>query len=86
MKMLPIDKANHAWIGSWAALAGYVVGMLIELQLGVGLTGQIHAAIGNGLAAVGREIYGMLKGRAFDPLDLAATVMGGVPVVIVAPG
>lgn len=86
MKMLAIDKANHAWIGSYAALAGYVIGMVLELQLGVGLTGQIHAAIGNGLAALGREIYGMWKGRAFDPRDVAATVMGGAPVVIVAPG
>ncbi len=86
MKMLRIDLANHAWIGSYAALAGYVVGMLLELQLGVGLTGQMHAAIGNAAAAFGREIYGLAKGRRFDPLDLGATLMGGAPVVIVAPG
>lgn len=86
MKMLRIDLANHAWLGSYAALGGYVLGMLLEQQLGLGLTGQVHAAIGNGLAAVGREIYGMWKGRAFDPRDVAATVMGGAPVVIVAPG
>lgn len=84
MKMLPIDKANHAWLGAYAALAGWLIGRFILMQFGLSLGGKFDAAIGCAAAAVGRELYGLARGRKFDPVDLAATLMGGVPVVAVA--
>ena len=84
MKMLPIDKANHAWLGAYAALAGWLIGQFILAQFGLALGGKLDAALGCAAAAIGRELYGLAKGRPFDPADLAATLMGGVPVVVVA--
>lgn len=75
MKMLRIDLANHAWIGAYCALAGWLLLPLLPWQA---------AALGCVLAAVGREVYGLWRNGRFDPLDIAATLLGGVPVVLVA--
>ena len=62
-KLLPADKLTH-----------YAVGTIITavlLPFGVGWAAGICT-----LAAALREVWGLYRGGEFDPIDLAATLLG----------
>lgn len=81
MKVIAHDKALHLVAGTWAAFAGLVVGRALAGWLGWPPRDAEAAAIGCACAAVAREGYNLARGGLFDPIDLAATLVGGAPVI-----
>lgn len=77
---IPPDKLGHYFFGSLAS----VVGALVAYALGLpAWSGALVAALAVGLLkdVVIDKIMG--KGQ-FDPLDIVATVAGGVPAAVAA--
>lgn len=76
---IPRDKLLHLAAGALAALVGvfigYQAGDVAPIVVGAG------ACVA---AAVAREIYNHSNGGEFDRRDLAATLIGGVPVLLLA--
>ena len=85
MKMIDQDKANHAALGPWCALAGLLAGWVLHVLVpAVPRHDAVAAAAGLLLAADGREAYGLATGGVWDWADFGATLAGGAPVVAVA--
>jgi len=85
MKMIDQDKANHAALGPWCALAGLLAGGVLHVLVpAVPRQDAVAAAAGLLLAAAGREAYGVATGGVWDWADFGATLAGGAPVVAVA--
>ena len=68
-KLLPADKLTHYLIGS----------LIVLLTLPLGWQWAVCACVG---FAIGRETYGAARGGEFDVVDLAATVAGGLVVLV----
>lgn len=83
-KMLPVDKANHAVAGAYAAALGAFGMVWIGDAAGAVIPLAAAAALAGVIAAAARELYGLLDGRPFDLADFGATLLGAVPVVLVA--
>ena len=83
MITIPADKALHFAAGAIAAALGVLVLPWLLLQPLASLTPAWHAALATAAAAVLREAYNHAKGGRFDWRDVAATLLGGLPVLAV---
>lgn len=74
------DKLGHAVAGNIAAF----LGVLLTLLPYIDSLAASHwwAAAACAAAAIGREAYNHARGGLFDWRDIAATLLGGLPVVL----
>lgn len=77
------DKALHGNAGAIAALAG-VLAARGGLPLAGSLSEPLAAILACALAALGREAWGVARGRPWDWNDVGATMLGGLLVAIAA--
>lgn len=69
MTLLPVDKLLHLGAGAMLAAAGTFIGPAVGAAL---------CAAG----ALGREWFNVRQGSRFDPLDVLATLAGGLLVLL----
>lgn len=84
MKTLPHDKALHLSAGSWAALAGLLIGAALMSWAAGPRLDAVAALAGCVLAGLGREAYNVARGGPWSWADVGATVVGGLPVAMAA--
>lgn len=78
MKTPPPDKTLHFAAGALCAAAGVLAALLAGVSLPMG------GAAATAAAALAREAYNRRQGGLFDWRDIAATMLGAVPVLAAA--
>jgi hypothetical protein len=84
MMAIPPDKVLHFAAGGIAAAAGVLVLPWLPWAPVAELTAVWHAAVAAAVAALAREVYNHANGGAVDWRDIAATLVGGMPVLVTA--
>jgi len=80
---LPADKANHATWGNVAAFLGVICARAAEYVGLPHVPARLAALAAVTAVALAKDVlYDRIMGRGqFDPWDIVATILGGMPVV-----